>query len=327
MLTFTNMFVVGPLVGLCAIKLLMLAHRIKNLVLAKDQKEQRRLLNAIVVLFELGAIGFLALFCGVGIVFLSFPMLLVAQFIVAGEDDDDNPNRVAIEAAYRRCSAKVSFFAQKILHYAGKLQEAHKRSRSAQQAPVSENVTVQASTNDNVTVQTTANDAVSETVQASSHLVPSTCPRTSYNEEQLLQQLVTKVGQLQQWAARPEADRKAVAELTKQARELEEALFAAVRTLDTGTTDWKDICTHIEALSRHQLPAELSSALNELAKQRAGKLDDTRTDVAQLSNQLRSTANELKEKISTPVLSPEEVIETADAALLSAQQICSKAQQ
>lgn len=320
MLTFVNVFVVGPLLAMLAIKVLAQVHKFKNLVLPKSKNDERLMLNLVAVVLELAGLCFFSMFLGGGVLVLSVPMFLIAQFIIAGEDaGDDNVKAKVARETYQRWSASFQLVGQRLLM---RVQEIRKsRTSSAAQGQASQTVATSTS------APAPTSKAVAKPVVAGDRVEPVVCPRTSYSEEQLLQQLVVKVAQLQQWASRSESDREAVAELTKQARLLEEALFEAVQKLDTGTTDWKEICRHIEGLSRHQLPTELTNALDDLVKQRAGKLDDTRTDVAQLSNQLRATAGELKQKLAAPVLSPEEVISTADAALKSAEEVSSKAQQ
>ncbi|MBX9685093.1 MAG: hypothetical protein K2X27_00250, partial [Candidatus Obscuribacterales bacterium] len=68
---------------------------------------------------------------------------------------------------------------------------------------------------------------------------PVICPMPvkPLTEQQLLEALLQEVGRLQSWAARPEAERIAVAELTSQARDTETALNDAVKQLQNGTVN------------------------------------------------------------------------------------------
>ena len=304
--TFINVFVLGPLLGLLTIQLLARVHQIKNRVLPKSKNELRVLVNGVAVIFELIGMCAISMFLGAGILALSVPMLLIAQLIIAGEDaGEDNVKAKMVIETYQRWSTRFKLVAQITFNHGRVLVQSYTSSRSPRSS-------------ENATVGTTE--------KTPTRAEPISCPRKPLSEQELLQQLVAKVAQLQQWASRPESDRVAVAELTKQARDLEEALNAEVQKLETGTTDWKDICSHIEGLNRHQLPAELSSALNELVQERAAKLDTNRDDVALLSSELRATADNLKQKLTTRSLSPEEVISSANAALDSAEQVCSKSQ-
>jgi hypothetical protein len=246
----------------------------------------------------------MSMMLGSGVLVLSVPMILVAVYVYYC--DGESLFAQMVLASYHRLFAAFQRIGSAMQNGAQRASE-FRRSSYAKEA--------------------VAKESVSESVETINRVVPVICPRTSVSEQELLQALVVKIAQLQQWAARPESDRVAVAELTSQARKLEEALNEAVLKLDTGTTNWKEICSHIEGLSRHQLPSELSSALDALVQQRKDQLVDTRTDVADLSDKLRTTTGELKQKLATPVLSPEEVISSADVTLQSAEEVSSKSQQ
>lgn len=292
MFSLVSLFIVGPLLGAIAVA---------PLALAQDWKwrEKRALLWAGVGAEVLALLVASSIF-GLATLPLSIPVLLCGASYLAYKNDPFFAN-----LAGKAC--KRSLAALEVLVF-GSPEDAHCGDSCedfAQPAPAARPAETQAAK---------VRPATQEVP------VPAICPmpRKPLSEQEVLEQLLREVARLQQWAARPEAERVALAQLTEQARSTESALNAAVEQLKTGTINWKDICAHIEGLKRHQLPAELSNSLDGLVAERAEKLDDTRHHVGDLSQQLRSTTGELKKKLDKPVLSPEQVINSADEALRAA---------
>ncbi|MBX9573842.1 MAG: hypothetical protein K2X77_33405 [Candidatus Obscuribacterales bacterium] len=154
---------------------------------------------------------------------------------------------------------------------------------------------------------------------------PAAPAKTELSEEEVLQQLLVEIGRLQQWTARPEAERTALVHLSADVRSTEAALNEAVLQLRTGTVNWNKICEHVAGLKQHDLPETLSQSLDALVSERAGKLDETRKTVDDVSGKLRQSSGELKAKLETPVLSPEDVIEAANDAIETADAVTAEA--
>lgn len=144
-------------------------------------------------------------------------------------------------------------------------------------------------------------------------------------EEELLQELLVEIGRLQQWTARPEAERTALSQLSADVRNTEAALNEAVLQLKTGTVNWNKIVEHVTGLKQHDLPETLSQSLDSLVAERAGKLDETRKTVGEVSGKLRDSSTQLKAQLEKPVLSPEAVIDSANHAIEAADAISADA--
>lgn len=144
---------------------------------------------------------------------------------------------------------------------------------------------------------------------------------TGMSEQEVLQKLLLEIGRLQKWTARPEAERATLVQLSSDVKKTETALNEAVLQLKNGTVDWRQICEHVEGLKQHQLPDELSKSLDALVAERAGKVEDTRKTVGEVSAKLRDTTGELKQQLEKPVLSPEELIDSANTALRAADEL------
>lgn len=141
------------------------------------------------------------------------------------------------------------------------------------------------------------------------------------SEEAALQQLLVEIGRLQQWTARPEAERATLVQLAADVRNTETVLNAAVLQLKNGTVDWHKICGHVEGLKQHDLPEDLARSLDALVADRAGKLDETRKTVGEVSGKLRGSTGELKQHLDKPVQSPEELIDAANNAIRAAEEL------
>lgn len=146
-------------------------------------------------------------------------------------------------------------------------------------------------------------------------------------EEEVLQELLVEIGRLQQWTARPEAERASLSQLSADVRNTEAALNEAVLQLRTGTVNWNKICEHVDGLKQHDLPETLAQSLDSLVSERAGKLDETRKTVGEVSDKLRQSSGHLKAELEKPVLSPEDVIDSANEAIEAADAISADARQ
>jgi hypothetical protein len=144
-------------------------------------------------------------------------------------------------------------------------------------------------------------------------------------EEEVLQELLVEIGRLQQWTARPEAERASLSQLSADVRNTEAALNEAVLQLKTGTVNWNKIVEHVDGLKQHDLPETLTQSLDSLVAERAGKLEDTRKTVGEVSDKLRQSSGQLKAELDKPVLSPEDVIDSANEAIEAADAISADA--
>lgn len=171
-------------------------------------------------------------------------------------------------------------------------------------------------------VSTAPTPAVQPAPQVAAPAAPA---KMELSEEEVLQQLLVEIGRLQQWTARPEAERTALVQLSADVRNTKDALNEAVEQLRTGTVNWNKICEHVAGLKQHDLPETLSQSLDALVSERAGKLDETRKTVDDVSGKLRQSSGQLKAKLETPVLSPEDVIEAANDAIETADAVTAEA--
>lgn len=137
-------------------------------------------------------------------------------------------------------------------------------------------------------------------------------------DAQLLANLLQQVLKLQQWAARPDCERKALGALVSDTKATEQALLAAVGQVRDGTVNWNDIKSHVEGLKRHELPADVAAALETLVIKHGKGVATSQRTVAALSEKLKGNRNALASQLSNPPTSPDEAILSADVALSEA---------
>jgi hypothetical protein len=146
-------------------------------------------------------------------------------------------------------------------------------------------------------------------------------PVPANSEKQALEGLLQQVLKLQQQALRPEAEREQLAALVCETREHEESLRRSVEQVRTGTVDWTEVSSHVDALKRHQLPEDVAGALDALVADRGRDLTLAKSCVSKLACQLKKSRDELSAQLSRPTVTPEEALNSADLAIGEARQV------
>lgn len=145
-------------------------------------------------------------------------------------------------------------------------------------------------------------------------------------EAQVIQGLLVQMQKLQQAYLRPDSERQALQELVAATQRTEQSLREAVEQLKTGSVNWQDIKGHVDGLKQHELPAEVSVALEALLAQRASALQAGDASRKELTQQLLEKRDALAALQQKPLVTPEEAISGADQALAEAAEVNPPAQ-
>lgn len=158
----------------------------------------------------------------------------------------------------------------------------------------------------------------SVTSRSKSTIDTSSSQKALNSDEQLLKDLLDQVKILQSWTLRTDSDRQALSALTNDTNTTDKALRTAVEHVHEGTVDWAAVNDHVSGLKRHDLPAEIASALDKLLAERSEEIRARKTQVEELAAKLSSHRHALREAVSKPQLSPQEVLAASELALAAA---------
>ena len=156
------------------------------------------------------------------------------------------------------------------------------------------------------------------TSRSTSSVDASSFPRAHTSDERLLKDLLDQVKTLQSWTLRTDSDRQALSALTNDTNTTDKALRTAVEQVHEGAVDWAAVDAHVSGLKRHDLPEEISLALNKLLAERSEAIHAGKMQVEDLAAKLSSHRHALQDAVSKPQLSPQEVLAAAELALVAA---------